>query len=154
MIGQIWQFSQIKGFQIVPHFIRGSAVFPSDEGTGVGISLEGRGRNRAIEQAVLDAVLSRMSVTHNATGVGFGGDYTHRYVAVQYIVSLCAKGATYKSCRVHAAAHRACHVEVPDGGQGIKNTNAAVKVEKFYRDGQLIIRKNGTDYNVMGVVIR
>jgi len=42
-------------------------------------------------------------------------------------------------------------VEVPDGGQGIDNTNAAVKVEKFYRDGQLIIRKNGVEYNALGV---
>ena len=42
-------------------------------------------------------------------------------------------------------------VEVPDGGQGINNTNATVKVEKFYRDGQLIIRKNGVEYNALGV---
>ena len=35
--------------------------------------------------------------------------------------------------------------------QGIDNTNAAVKVEKFYRDGQLIIRKNGVEYNALGV---
>ena len=41
-------------------------------------------------------------------------------------------------------------VEVPDGGQGINNTNATVKVEKFYRDGQLIIRKNGVEYNALG----
>ena len=41
-------------------------------------------------------------------------------------------------------------VEIIDGGQGIDNTNAAVKVEKFYRDGQLIIRKNGVEYNVLG----
>jgi hypothetical protein len=34
--------------------------------------------------------------------------------------------------------------------QGIDNTNAAVKVEKFYRDGQLIIRKNGVEYNALG----
>lgn len=41
-------------------------------------------------------------------------------------------------------------VEVPGDGQGIDNTNATVKVEKFYRDGQLIIRKNGVEYNVLG----
>ena len=34
--------------------------------------------------------------------------------------------------------------------QGIDNTNASVKVEKFYRDGQLIIRKNGVEYNALG----
>ncbi len=34
--------------------------------------------------------------------------------------------------------------------QGIENTSAAVKVEKFYRDGQLIIRKNGVEYNALG----
>ena len=35
-------------------------------------------------------------------------------------------------------------------GQGVENTNAAVKAEKFYRDGQLIIRKNGVEYNALG----
>lgn len=34
--------------------------------------------------------------------------------------------------------------------QGINNTNVAVKAEKFYRDGQLIIRKNGVEYNALG----
>ena len=34
--------------------------------------------------------------------------------------------------------------------EGIENTNATVKVEKFYRDGQLVIRKNGVEYNVLG----
>ena len=41
-------------------------------------------------------------------------------------------------------------VEVPGEGQAIENTNAAVKAEKFYRDGQLIIRKNGVEYNALG----
>ena len=35
-------------------------------------------------------------------------------------------------------------------GQGIENADAAVKTEKFYRDGQLIIRKNGVEYNALG----
>ena len=34
--------------------------------------------------------------------------------------------------------------------QGINNTNAAVKAEKFFRNGQLIIRKNGVEYNAIG----
>jgi len=34
--------------------------------------------------------------------------------------------------------------------QGIDNTNASVKTEKFFRDGQLIIRKNGVEYNALG----
>lgn len=41
-------------------------------------------------------------------------------------------------------------VEVPDGGQGVENVNSAVKAEKFFRDGQLIIRKNGVEYNALG----
>ncbi len=42
-------------------------------------------------------------------------------------------------------------VEVPGGGsQGVENTNAAVKAEKFFRNGQLIIRKNGVEYNALG----
>ena len=34
--------------------------------------------------------------------------------------------------------------------QGLKNTEAAVKAEKFFRNGQLIIRKNGVEYNALG----
>jgi len=34
--------------------------------------------------------------------------------------------------------------------EGVENVNANVKVEKFYRDGQLIIRKNGVEYNALG----
>jgi hypothetical protein len=37
-----------------------------------------------------------------------------------------------------------------EGEQAIENTNAAVKAEKFFRDGQLIIRKNGVEYNALG----
>ena len=42
-------------------------------------------------------------------------------------------------------------VEVPDGSQGINDVNANAKAEKFFRDGQLIIRKNGVEYNALGV---
>jgi len=35
--------------------------------------------------------------------------------------------------------------------QGVENVNAEVKTEKFFRDGQLIIRKNGVEYNALGV---
>ena len=41
-------------------------------------------------------------------------------------------------------------VEVPDGNQAVENVNSAVKAEKFFRDGQLIIRKNGVEYNALG----
>lgn len=34
--------------------------------------------------------------------------------------------------------------------EGLDTTNAGVKVEKFYRNGQLVIRKNGVEYNVLG----
>ena len=34
--------------------------------------------------------------------------------------------------------------------QAIENTAAAVKAEKFFRNGQLIIRKNGVEYNALG----
>ena len=37
--------------------------------------------------------------------------------------------------------------------QGINNTNAVVKAEKFFRDGQLIIRKNGVEYNALGTAL-
>ena len=41
-------------------------------------------------------------------------------------------------------------VLLPADAQGIDNTNASTKVEKFFRDGQLIIRKNGVEYNALG----
>ncbi len=34
--------------------------------------------------------------------------------------------------------------------QGVENAAAAVKAEKFFRNGQLIIRKNGVEYNALG----
>ncbi len=39
---------------------------------------------------------------------------------------------------------------LPADSQGFENAGADVKVEKFYRDGQLIIRKNGVEYNALG----
>ena len=35
-------------------------------------------------------------------------------------------------------------------GQGVENVNVNTKAEKFFRDGQLIIRKNGVEYNALG----
>ena len=40
-------------------------------------------------------------------------------------------------------------IEIGAASQGINNVEA-VKAEKFYRDGQLIIRKNGVEYNALG----
>ena len=40
-------------------------------------------------------------------------------------------------------------IEVP-GEQAVDNVNAVVKAEKFFRNGQLIIRKNGVEYNALG----
>ncbi len=39
---------------------------------------------------------------------------------------------------------------VVGAAQGFENADAAVKAEKFYRNGQLIIRKNGVEYNALG----
>ncbi len=33
----------------------------------------------------------------------------------------------------------------------VNNVNAAVKAEKFYRNGQLVIRRNGVEFNALGV---
>lgn len=37
-----------------------------------------------------------------------------------------------------------------DSSTAIDNTEAEVKAEKFFRNGQLIIRKNGVEYNALG----
>ena len=37
-----------------------------------------------------------------------------------------------------------------DSSTAIDNTDAEVKAEKFFRNGQLIIRKNGVEYNALG----
>ena len=44
-------------------------------------------------------------------------------------------------------------IDTDAAGQGIENVEA-VKAEKFYRNGQLIIRKNGVEYNVLGAEVR
>lgn len=36
----------------------------------------------------------------------------------------------------------------------VDNTNAEVKAEKFFRNGQLIIRKNGVEYNATGAIVK
>ena len=36
----------------------------------------------------------------------------------------------------------------------LDNTNAEVKAEKFFRNGQLIIRKNGVEYNATGAIVK
>ncbi len=38
--------------------------------------------------------------------------------------------------------------------EALDNTGAEVKVEKFFRNGQLIIRKNGVEYNAQGAIVR
>lgn len=47
-----------------------------------------------------------------------------------------------------AAGYRIKAIQI-GAAQGIDNVEA-VKAEKFYRDGQLIIRKNGVEYNALG----
>jgi len=48
-----------------------------------------------------------------------------------------------------AGGYRISKIQI-GGEQAVENVNAAVKAEKFYRDGQLIIRKNGVEYNALG----
>lgn len=48
-----------------------------------------------------------------------------------------------------AGGYRIIKIQV-GAEQAIDNVNANVKVEKFFRDGQLIIRKNGVEYNALG----
>ena len=49
--------------------------------------------------------------------------------------------------------YRISKIQVGAGEQGIENSNAAVKAEKFFRNGQLIIRKNGVEYNAIGTAL-
>ena len=53
--------------------------------------------------------------------------------------------------RCTAGGYNLTKIVISDNGpsQGIDNVEA-VKVEKFYREGQLIIRKNGVEYNALG----
>ena len=57
---------------------------------------------------------------------------------------------TYPVGSVNFYAFAIGDIDVTPASEGINNTNATVKVEKFYRDGQLIIRKNGVEYNALG----
>jgi hypothetical protein len=49
-----------------------------------------------------------------------------------------------------AGGYRVKAIQIGAGSQGVENVEGAAKVEKFYRDGQLIIRKNGVEYNALG----
>ncbi len=49
-----------------------------------------------------------------------------------------------------AGGYRVKAIQIGAGTQGVENVEGAAKVEKFYRDGQLIIRKNGVEYNALG----
>ena len=51
-----------------------------------------------------------------------------------------------------ANGYRVNSINIADG-QGIENTSAAVKAEKRYENGQLVIIKNGVKYNALGTVI-
>ena len=51
-----------------------------------------------------------------------------------------------------AGGYRISKIQV-GAAEGIENSNAAVKAEKFFRNGQLIIRKNGVEYNAIGTAL-
>ena len=46
--------------------------------------------------------------------------------------------------------YRIIKIQIGAGTQGIENAAEAVKAEKFFENGQLIIRKNGVKYNALG----
>jgi hypothetical protein len=45
-------------------------------------------------------------------------------------------------------------VLVMSGTTGIDNTAAETKAVKFYRNGQLVIEKNGKSYNALGAEVK
>ncbi len=49
-----------------------------------------------------------------------------------------------------AGGYRITKIQIGADAQGIEDIEAAPKAEKFFRDGQLIIRKNGVEYNALG----
>ena len=51
-----------------------------------------------------------------------------------------------------AGGYRISAIQI-GAGQGVENVNAAVKAEKRYENGQLVIIKNGVKYNALGTVI-
>ena len=54
----------------------------------------------------------------------------------------------YRIAKILVGAYRGEPVE------GIENQTVDAKAEKFFRNGQLIIRKNGVEYNVLGAEIK
>jgi hypothetical protein len=60
------------------------------------------------------------------------------YVGAAGTIYIFSSVASFEVYKIEASA-----------AQGIDNVEA-VKAEKFYRDGQLIIRKNGVEYNALG----
>ena len=50
-----------------------------------------------------------------------------------------------------AGGYRINNIQIGAEEHAVNNVNAAVKAEKFYRDGQLVIRRNGVEFNALGV---
>ena len=92
----------------------------------------------------LKAALDKDAVVEGATVTGLK-DAETTLTAMGSEIRLYSNDGTNKN------AWKLISVEVPDGSQGINDVNANTKAEKFFRDGQLIIRKNGVEYNALGV---
>ena len=91
----------------------------------------------------LKAALDKDAVVEGATVTGLK-DAETTLTAMGSEIRLYSNDGTNKN------AWKLISVEVPDGSQGINDVNANTKAEKFFRDGQLIIRKNGVEYNALG----
>ena len=82
-------------------------------------------------------------VIEGATG-SFGSNPTAELVAEEDVIRIYSKNAGGDKC-----AFKLVSVEVADK-EGVEDVKSAVKAEKFFRNGQLIIRKNGVEYNALG----
>ena len=58
---------------------------------------------------------------------------------------------TYPVGSVNFYAFAIGEIDPSGAGRAVENVNAAVKAEKFYRNGQLVIRRNGIEFNALGV---
>jgi hypothetical protein len=70
--------------------------------------------------------------------------------AIDITYGAVGEGSTAEEADIKAGGVNIYAIIFESSTEGIENAAAAVKAEKSFRNGQLIIRKNGVEYNALG----
>ncbi len=94
------------------------------------------------------------TATTAAAGTNFVLSYQNSQTAFyQYTGTTIPAGKAYLNFPASSPAPKRIRMVV-GGAQGVENVEAAVKSEKLIRDGQIVIIRNGVEYNAAGQIIK